>query len=90
VVTLGLRRSCGMPNGSQGTNFLPRDAFLRNANDKRGTNFLPRDTFLRNVPYGMLNKLMTLFKKSAPEFYGEYRTARNIIFNRERKRKTVN
>jgi hypothetical protein len=37
--------------------------------------------------YDKLDKLMVLFKQSNPEFYGEYRTARNIIFNVERKKK---
>ena len=29
--------------------------------------------------YDLLDKLMVLFKQSRPDFYGEYRTARNII-----------
>jgi hypothetical protein len=29
---------------------------------------------------------MVLFKKNEPEFYGEYRTARNIIFNKEHRK----
>jgi len=37
--------------------------------------------------YDKLDKLMVLFKQSQPEFYSEYRTARNIIFNDERKSK---
>jgi hypothetical protein len=35
--------------------------------------------------YDRLDRLMVLFKQTNPDFYGEYRTARNIIFNHERK-----
>ncbi len=42
---------------------------------------------LDSIFYDRLDKLMVLFKQSAPEFYSEYRTSRNIIFNAERKKK---
>lgn len=34
---------------------------------------------LDSIFYDKLDKLMVLFKQSAPDFYGEYRTARNLI-----------
>ncbi|MDR2148728.1 MAG: hypothetical protein LBE91_19990 [Tannerella sp.] len=39
---------------------------------------------LDSALYDKLDRLMVLFKHSAPEFYGEYRTARNIIFPTEK------
>lgn len=42
---------------------------------------------LDSIFYDKLDKLMVLFKQSSPEFYSEYRTARNIIFNIEKKKK---
>jgi lipopolysaccharide biosynthesis regulator YciM len=40
---------------------------------------------LDSLFYDRLDKLMILFKQPHPNFHGEYRTSRNIIFNHERK-----
>ena len=44
---------------------------------------------LDSTLYDNLDKAMILFKKSHPEFYGEYRTSRNIIFQNEGKSAAV-
>ena len=54
---------------------------------QKTTNIVQLFAGLDSTLYDKLDKLMALFKQSDPEFYGEYRTARNIIFNRERTRK---
>ena len=54
---------------------------------QKTTNLVQLFAGLDSTLYDKLDKLMALFKQSDPEFYGEYRTARNIIFNRERKKK---
>jgi hypothetical protein len=41
---------------------------------------------LDSTLYDRLDKLMVLFKHSVPDFYDEYRTARNIIFNKEHRK----
>jgi hypothetical protein len=40
-----------------------------------------------SVLYDRLDKLVTLFKTSAPDFYALYRNARNIIDTAKRSRK---
>ena len=52
---------------------------------QKTTNLAQLFAGLDSTFYDRLDKLMVLFKKSAPEFYGEYRTARNIIFQNEGK-----
>jgi hypothetical protein len=50
---------------------------------QKTTNLAQLFASLDSIFYDKLDKLMVLFKKTNPEFYGEYRTARNIIFNNE-------
>ena len=54
---------------------------------QKTTNLTQLFAGLDSTLYDKLDKLMVLFKQSAPEFYGEYRTARNIIFQHEKKKK---
>jgi len=49
------------------------------------TNLAQLFASLDSTLYDNLDKAMVLFKKSHPEFYGEYRTSRNIIFQNEGK-----
>ncbi|MGV8091795.1 MAG: hypothetical protein AB2L24_08020 [Mangrovibacterium sp.] len=42
---------------------------------------------LDSTLYDKLDKLVVLFKESHPDFYGEYRTARNYINSAERRGK---
>ena len=53
---------------------------------QKTTNLVQLFAGLDSTLYDKLDKLMALFKQSEPDFYDEYRTARNIIFNRERTR----
>ncbi len=41
-----------------------------------------------SILYDKLDKLVTLFKSSAPEFYSAYKAARNVIDTASRKKKT--
>ena len=54
---------------------------------QKTTNLAQLFAALDSTFYDRLDKLMILFKESEPDFYGEYRTARNIIFPNERKYK---
>ena len=56
---------------------------------QKTTNLVQLFAVLDNTIYDRLDKLMVLFKLSEPEFYSEYRTARNIIFNIENKKTVV-
>jgi hypothetical protein len=53
---------------------------------QKTTNLVQLFAALDSTFYDRLDKLMVLFKKTDPEFYGEYRTARNIIFNKEHRK----
>jgi RNA-binding protein YhbY len=55
---------------------------------QKTTNLAQLFAALDSTFYDRLDKLMVLFKQTAPDFYGEYRTARNIIFNHERPKAT--
>lgn len=57
------------------------------ARKQKTTNLTQLFAGLDSTFYDRLDKLMVLFKQTAPEFYGEYRTARNIIFQHEKKKK---
>ena len=52
---------------------------------QKTTNLTQLFAGLDSTFYDKLDKLMVLFKHSHPELYGEYRTARNIIFQNEGK-----
>jgi hypothetical protein len=54
---------------------------------QKTTNLAQLFAGLDSTLYDRLDKLLVLFKHSAPEFYGEYRTARNIIFHTEHQKK---
>jgi hypothetical protein len=54
---------------------------------QKTTNLTQLFAGLDSTLYDKLDRLMVLFKQAAPEFYGEYRTARNIIFSNEGKSK---
>jgi hypothetical protein len=49
------------------------------ARKQKTTNLKQLFAGLDSVLYDKLDKLIVLFKVSAPDFYGEYRTARNFI-----------
>ena len=52
---------------------------------QKTTNLVQLFAKLDSTLYDKIDKLMVLFKKPNPEFYDEYRTARNIIFKDEGK-----
>ncbi len=54
---------------------------------QKTTNLAQLFAALDSLFYDKLDKLMVLFKQSEPEFYGEYRTARNIILSVKHKKK---
>jgi hypothetical protein len=56
---------------------------------QRTTNLMQLFAGLDSIFYDKLDKLMILFKQSSHDFYDEYRTARNIIFNIEHRKKEV-
>jgi hypothetical protein len=56
---------------------------------QKTTNLTQLFAGLDSTFYDKLDKLMVLFKQKAPEFYNEYRTARNIIFNSEKRKETA-
>jgi len=56
---------------------------------QKTTNLMQLFASLDSIFYDKLDKLMVLFKQSRPDFYDEYRTARNIIFPNEGKSKKV-
>ena len=56
------------------------------AKKQKTTNLAQLFAGLDSTLYDRLDKLMVLFKQSNIEFYQEYRTARNIIFQHENKR----
>lgn len=49
------------------------------ARKQKTTNLAQLFAGMDSIFYDRLDKLMVLFKKSNPDFYGEYRTARNLI-----------
>ena len=52
---------------------------------QKTTNLAQLFAVLDSTFYDRLDKLMVLFKQTSPDFYGEYKTARNIIFQNEGK-----
>ena len=52
---------------------------------QKTTNLAQLFAALDSTFYDRLDKLMILFKQTSPNFYGEYRTSRNIIFNHEKR-----
>ena len=52
---------------------------------QKTTNLAQLFAGLDSTFYDRLDKLMIMFKQPKPDFYGEYRTARNIIFQNEGK-----
>jgi hypothetical protein len=56
---------------------------------QKTTNIVQLLAALDSALYDRLDKLMVLFKHTVPEFYSEYRTARNIIFNVEKRKETA-
>ena len=52
---------------------------------QKTTNLAQLFAALDSTFYDRLDKLMILFKQTSPNFYGEYHTSRNIIFNHEKK-----
>jgi hypothetical protein len=57
---------------------------------QKTTNLRQLFAVLDSVFYDKLDKLIVLFKQSHPDFYNEYRTARNLINTSARHRKTEN
>ena len=52
---------------------------------QKTTNLAQLFAILDSTFYDRLDKLMVLFKQTNIDFYSEYRTARNIIFNHEKR-----
>lgn len=63
----------------------PMDAIAERK--QKTTNLKELFARLDSVLYDKLDKLIVLFKSSHPDFYGEYRTARNVIDSSIRHRK---
>ena len=56
---------------------------------QKTTNLVQLFASFDSIFYDKLDKLMVLFKTSQPDFYDEYKTARNIIFQNEGKSTAV-
>jgi hypothetical protein len=56
---------------------------------QKTTNLTQLFAGLDSIFYDKLDKLIVLFKQKNPEFYNEYRTARNIIFTSGKKKETA-
>jgi hypothetical protein len=56
---------------------------------QKTTNLQTLFASLDSTLYDKLDKLIVLFKESNPDFYGEYRTARNYINTSSRQKKTT-